>query len=807
MSKFSKECIDAAIDKLKDFSQEEIEAYMSEVFSKSREYSDLGSQASISKAIEEINNEKLQALFEETTITANNAKKFQRMTSMIKDKKATVNELAIRARTDKNKDFNIESSQRAAMNKLHKVYHDPLSPEELNYVTNPENDIQIGRAIDGKDSTPEAMKIAESHYKLVDTSSSDLVTSNAMPIYNINKRRQIHATHDRRKIINPGKNPFKIINSKNKYNTEESRNLWMSEIKQHLDLKETYKKIGAIGKDGTLDMEKIDKHLSRTFDNITNGHSEIFTKSSVMNDLNAIKQRQRMFFVWKDTESWLRYNKKYGTGDYYSAVDAHIRASANKIGAAEMFGDNPRSMFMNLMDKQKEVTPDLSRFKVRTIETNFKHITGIDHAAVDPNLAAFGSNIRTLTGMARLGNIGVLSMGDVTKGASHLSKFGFGFWSPLMNNIKNIFNNPAFNNDERKYIAKVFKLNVDSHLGYMGKFVDATTIGDATSKFTNAFYRANLMHGLDKGNKISVMHMMAKGLGDNSSKSHSLLHDSLKKQLSKYGITPKEWDVLRKKNTDNLFTTDNVDSLTNEEIESFREPGDKSSLAELKNKLYRKVYTLFDVASTNAIGAPDTYMKAFLLGDTRSGTKAGELLRALMQFKAFPLQHIDRMYINNLKDTDGVSAKSAYLMNMFIASFGLNLLSKFLDYRMMGKSMPDINRMSAPEKAKFVMESMDSNIGLLYKGFSNSYPGKFKAMYLMSSPSTDFVGNIIDAMYNSGMGLTGDKKSWKRAATSAKKAAQGITPTGTIPILSPYMNQVMGDKSYLQPGQKQLFGK
>jgi hypothetical protein len=44
--------------------------------------------------------------------------------------------------------------------------------------------------------------------------------------------------------------------------------------------------------------------------------------------------------------------------------------------------------------------------------------------------------------------------------------------------------------------------------------------------------------------------------------------------------------------------------------------------------------------------------------------------------------------------------------------------------------MPDINRMSNPEKLKFMMEGFDSNIGLLYKGFSNSYPGKFKAMYL-----------------------------------------------------------------------------
>jgi hypothetical protein len=57
------------------------------------------------------------------------------------------------------------------------------------------------------------------------------------------------------------------------------------------------------------------------------------------------------------------------------------------------------------------------------------------------------------------------------------------------------------------------------------------------------------------------------------------------------------------------------------------------------------------------------------------------------------------------------------------------------------------------------------------------------------------------------MALTGDKKSWKRGAKSAKNAAKSIMPTSTIPILSPYLNEMFGDKSYLQPGQKQIYGK
>jgi hypothetical protein len=807
MARFSKECIDAALDKLTNFTKDEVETYLSEVFVRSREYNDLGSQASINLAIKEINKQKLEALLEDSTISANNAKKFQKLSNKIKNENVTLDDISIRSRSDKNKDLNIESAQRAKYNEFHKIFHDSLTSEETKFVTDHKNSIDIGKAIDGKEASAMAKKIADKHLKLVDSIQANMITSNAMPIHALNKRRQISATHDRKKILNPGKSPYKIISSKEKYSTNEARSHWMDEIKKHLDIEETYKKIGAINKDGQVDMERIDKHLSRTFDNIVNGRNEYFTRSGVKNDFEAIKKRQRMFFVWKDTESWLKYNEKYGSGNYYSALTSYIRSSANKVGTAEMFGDDSRNMFMNLMNLHETVSPKSAGWKKRT-EQNFKHITGIDQAAVNPTLAAFGSNLRTLTGMARLGNIGVMSMGDVVKGAAHVSKFGFGFWKPLVNNVLHMFNNPLTDNEERRKIAQMFKLNLDSHLGYMGKFVDATTVGESMSKFTNAFYKANLMHGLDKGNKISVMHMMSKGLSDASEKGFKDLGPELQKQLSKYGIAENEWELLRTKNEDGLFTTDNVEKISDSELKSLQVgDNEKSSLYDIRNDLSRKVYTLFDVASNTAVGQPDTYMKAFLLGGTQSGTAWGEALRALTQFKAFPLQHIDRMYINNFKDSDGVKAKSVYFMNMFAASFGLNMLSNALNYYAQGKSMPDINRMSNPEKLKFMMEGFDSNIGLLYKGFSNSYPGKFKAMYLMSSPSTDFVGNILDIVANSGMALTGDKKSWKRGAKSAKNAAKSIMPTSTIPILSPYLNEMFGDKSYLQPGQKQIYGK
>jgi len=802
---FSKDCINAAVDKLKDFTSEEIEEYLSEVYLRAKSYDNLGSQASIDLAIKEVNNSKLESLLEDSTMIARNANIERSGIDKIK-KGITLDELTVRARSGKNLDYNIESAQRSKKNDLHKTFYDQLSVEETKFLDDG-HDQDIGNAIDGRNASPEAKKIAKSHEDLFLKSSSDLVNSNALPSYAINKNRQLHVTHDRVKMMHPGQNFAKILLNKKTYKAENSREIWKNMIKKEVNLKETYVKVGAVDESGAVDMARVDKHLDRTWDNITTGKKEIFTKSSVLNDSEAIEKKKHMFFVWNDTSSWLRYNKEYGSGDYHSAVRNHINSTANKVGTAEILGSSPNNMFMKLMKKQQESNPQ-KPLKLKATEKNYKYITGMDKAAVSPTLAAFGANLRTLTGMARLGTIGIQSISDVVKGASHASKFGFGFAGPAINNFMHIFNNPLVGNADRQKIAKIFKLNLESHMGYAGKWADANTVGDSVSKFTNKFYRMNLMHALDKGNKISIMHMMAKGLAESSSSEFSGLSKPLKFQLNKYNINENEWNILRHKNKEDLFTTDNVEALTKDDLRSLQ-VGENANkpLYEIKNDLSRKVYTMFDVANNAAIGQPDAYMNAFLsFGE--NGTWAGESLKALMQFKAFPLQHIDRMYINAFKELDGTKAKAMYFGSMFAASFSINMLSKMLEYPIKGQTFPDLNQMSVPERVKFFGEAMDTNIGLFYRMTGNSYSGKMKALNLLSSPTTEFIGNMLDSMMNAGMGgLSGDSKELKRAAKSAKAAAKGVIPGSTMPFIGPYMNELMDQKSYAEPGQKQIFGK
>ena len=58
----------------------------------------------------------------------------------------------------------------------------------------------------------------------------------------------------------------------------------------------TFSRTKAVDLNGKLDDEKADRILDNIFDNITTGKTEIFTKSSVVNDREAIARKSRMFF-------------------------------------------------------------------------------------------------------------------------------------------------------------------------------------------------------------------------------------------------------------------------------------------------------------------------------------------------------------------------------------------------------------------------------------------------------------------------------------------------------------------------------
>ena len=786
-------CYDYALKHLIHFKEDDLQVYVNDVLSKAKSLDNLRSQSAINQAIEEVNQEHLQSFFEDTLVTQNNIRKFDALADTLKTKSIDLRSLLAQRYT--NLANNLPAHQKAAQQRLFKTLFQGMSDEELSFLQNKENDILIARALDGKAGPELAQKLAKQINDYMDVRNSELTISNALRLREVNKDRFIRAIHDEGLVGQGGRSTgtlFKNVTSRLKGDQakllKSAKNRWIQFIKSHLDLEKTFAE--------NLSNDEVDQRLDAIFNNITTGKSEIFTRSVISNDRQAVERQAHLFFYWTDHESFLNYSREYGKGNLFQALIGDLNSSANRIGTAELMGDAPLSIYNDLRKIQQEKTPKGPLWYQGT-DNILKEAMQQNQAAVSPTLGALGANIRSLGAIARLPTIALRSLPDAAYIASFAQRWGNAYFKSLAYTLSHTFD--SFANEERKFIGKQFKLLVDSHLGYMVRFADLSNGTELIHKVTTGFFRANLLESFDKGNRHSLMHVIAKGLYHQRHQSWQNLNSVTRFQLEKYGLEEKEWDLLRSKNQQGLFTTANVDAVTDEELK--RLYGHSKPYYEMRNDLYRKVFSIFSMAADNAVLMPDNFTKAFMYYGTRPGTVTGEVLRMVMQFKGFAINFADKVLIQGYQDARNTQMRCRWGLSLVAGTLPLSYLANYFDNLAHGKSMPLFSAMNRQEKMDYLMDLVQPNLGIFMQVFDPKQQDKHLLQNLFSSPSVNFLSSVA------ALGASAVTLNPKQAVKNIKNMAKNILPVDTMPVIAPYFNQLLGDKSYLEPGQQLYYGR
>lgn len=799
VAKASKECIDEAFSALKNFSREELDDYVQDVFLRAKSYDSLQNMRAFDRAMKEINDERMKSFFEDATVKANNIMKFERNADGLRKGKLDVRGL-LAARGDYLSQ-NISNAQKAELERIIDRVLGDLSHEEVEHFSSGQFDEVITDIHDGKKINDHvSQKIADKLKDYFIYRNAQLVLSNAMKFSEINEDRLFRAIHDQQKIINAGKSLRKIAAERvtKKYSLKDHKMQWRNFIKKFLDMDGTFSRTKAVDLEGKVDVAEADKIIDRIFDNITSGKSTIFTRSVVVNDREAMAKKSRMFFKWNNMRAQYEYNKTYGKGNLFGMLMADAQATANKIGVAKMWGDNPYSMYNDLRKVQEEANPK-GQFWWRNTDNYFKAVMGLDKTSQAPTLTNFMANMRTIATMARLPFIAIDSISDVGYIASFAQRMGINYSRAWLNQMSHIFD--TFPTEERKRIAKLFKTQVDSHLGYMGRWSEINNATDMLSKISTKYFKVNMLESFDRGNKVGMMHLMAKHLNENSSKQFSDLEAPLKKWVGKF-LDEKEWNLLRKNNQQGLFTTENVDKLSDAQIKSHYETTDKSlPLSEMRDDLYRKVHSMFTIASENSVLSPTEFERAWLLQGQSPGTLPGEMLRLFTHFKMYTMAYVDRVLLKGFKEADGASQKLMWATSMLMGTIPLSVMSIFFHNMSQGLSMPNFNQMNIPEREKYLLSILAPSLAIFSGMLDPKNQNSSMIWSLLGSPSTSLIGNAL------AVPLALAEGDPKRAGKRLANAANYIFPIQTTPLISPIIRQAMGDEAHLEPGQTHYFGR
>ncbi len=216
---------------------------------------------------------------------------------------------------------------------------------------------------------------------------------------------------------------------------------------------------------------------------------------------------------------------------------------------------------------------------------------------------------------------------------------------------------------------------------------------------------------------------------------------------------------------------------------------------------YRKVYSIFSMASDNAVLMPDNFTKAFMYHGTRPGTPIGEALRMVMQFKGFAINFADKVLIQGYQDARNTQMRLRWGLSLVAGTLPLSYLANYFDNLIHGKSMPLFSAMNRQEKMDYLIDLVQPNLGIFMQVFDPKYQGADSIVHLFSSPSINFLGNV--AFLGGSVATLNPHKASKHL----KNIAKNILPIDTMPVIGPYLNQLLGDKTYLEPGQKMYYGR
>lgn len=791
--KVSKDCLDEAIRGLKDFTSEELKQYAFDVFEKAKSYQGMSNMRAFDQAMKEINDERLKSYFESAMTAANNTMKIQDNINRIKNKKADIHTLLVKRH--ENQAHNVAAAQAAARETLEGSFFNKVDREQTEFLASGKNDLMIADAYDGKKVADPTAKVIADLWKNVyfPERNSEMILSNAMPFEHINEDRSFRNSHDSNKLILGGRSAINEAKGEGKFDASLAKRKWVDTIKRHFDLVHS----DAVDIDGNIDVAKMDKIIGEMYDNITTGKSDVLTRSIVVNDRVAIQNRSRRRLQPKSMRDFVEYNKEYGQGNLINAMLIDMQSSGNKIGMARILGDSPHAAYLDLRKAQQEFNPKKESWN-RKADLYFQDVMGANKTAVDPKLAAFDANSRAVTAMARLPLVALQSIPDINNMAVFAMQHGFNYFEAWGTHLRNIFN--LYPSEDRKFLAKAYASMFQQHLGYMARYGETSNISERMNKISTGFFKWNLLHSFDNGNKLSGMEIVSRGMGRNSNRTFEKLPLSTQNWISRF-MEPHEWEGLRLKTKNKLFTVDNVNALSDKELRSIYEKGSQTRhFSEYRNDLYRQVHAMSQIAAENMVLNPGAFERATMLRGTKPGTPEGVLARQIAHFKSFTLSYLDKVLINGYRKADANQQKIAWATTMLIGSMPLSYGMMLFKNLLMNKTMPEFSQMNMAEKEKFIIELMAPGLSL-FSGVLDSHGTNADLLVsFFSSPSIRLLSNALGAFKDL---ATNPEKVPK----DIKNTLSYILPIKTFPILSPMLSEAMGEKGYLEPGQQKIIGR
>jgi len=325
------------------------------------------------------------------------------------------------------------------------------------------------------------------------------------------------------------------------------------------------------------------------------------------------KHSERRFLYFKDAQSWIDYQNKFGRGDVMSVFTDYIDSMAMDVAVMERLGPNPQNTFDAVKASIKK-KGKLTQFQDAFSNATFNAATGRLNRG---ELTTLADTLQAGKDIITASTLGAAFLSAIVDTAFSTITFAYNkipFTKAVGRQIKSL--NPQSKEDQIKalQISLIYD-NMIVRANAANRFSETSGVG-ITGKIAEGVMRASgLAPWTDMMRKGFTMEFAA-SLANDFGKTFDELDDSRRRAFNTYGITREDWDAFRK--------TQPID-YKGAKFANMLETGGK--------KFHQMIMSEVDYATP----VPDARTRAITTFGLGRGTIEGQAWRAAMMLKSFPI--------------------------------------------------------------------------------------------------------------------------------------------------------------------------
>lgn len=421
---------------------------------------------------------------------------------------------------------------------------------------------------------------------------------------------------------------------------------WVRDVLPALDLERSFGE--------GVDEAEAAQILSETWETIVTGQGLRLTakeKGQRVGPANLARSLEKHRVLhFRDADSWLAYNDRYGRGNVFTGMIDHLHGMARTVSMMQTFGPNPQVMLESVLEterrairegggsiqqKQKrlaKLSADLDKPE-GIIGRAFAEVMGDTFRPANLTAAKWGAGIRAVESMAKLGGAVISSVTDLVTYAHAMRFQGRGILESYAEGIGALFAGKSA--QERRQISLMLGVGADAMLGDIhARYAAEDNMPGRISGGMNRFFKLSGLTWWTDRLTTTFASMSSAHMAEQSGKAWDQLDGAYRMTLESHGIGAERWAHVQA-------------MVTKEGNYRFVWPERARELADLSERDRRALELdlrafFADEAQFGIIQADDR-TRMFTTQGQRPGTALGEAIRFLMQFKSFPVAYTQKI--------------------------------------------------------------------------------------------------------------------------------------------------------------------